>query len=166
MQDLENRIDNEEAVVCVVGLGYVGLPLAKHFSKHLKTIGFDIDDDKVEELNSNNDHSNLVLTSNESKINEADFIIVCVPTPVKENKEPDLSFVKSASKTVGKNIRKNSIVVYESTVYPGATEEECIPVLEEHSGMKCGKDFYIGYSPERVNPGDEEHDIDKITKIV
>ncbi|MEF8874136.1 MAG: nucleotide sugar dehydrogenase [Candidatus Thermoplasmatota archaeon] len=164
--DLKEKLERKEAVVCVVGLGYVGLPLAKHFSKNLKTIGFDIDRSKVDELDDNNHNSNLILTSDESKINEADFVIVCVPTPVRQNKEPDLSFVKSASKTVGENLREGSVVVYESTVYPGATEEECLPILEDHSGMKCGEDFYVGYSPERVNPGDEEHDIDKITKIV
>lgn len=164
--ELEEKLENKEAVICVVGLGYVGLPLAKHFSKELKTIGFDIDQSKVDELNDNNQNSNLILTSDESKIENADFVIVCVPTPVRQNKEPDLSFVKSASKTVGENLRGGSVIVYESTVYPGATEEECIPILEEHSRMRCGEDFYIGYSPERVNPGDEAHDIDKITKIV
>ncbi|MFP4001430.1 MAG: nucleotide sugar dehydrogenase [Thermoplasmata archaeon] len=166
LTELKERIDDKEAVVCVVGLGYVGWPLAKHFSKNLKTIGFDIDQSKVDKLDHDNTDSNLILSSNESKINEADIVIVCVPTPVRQNKEPDLSFVLGASETVGENMRKGSIVVYESTVYPGATEEECVPILEEHSGMRCGEDFYIGYSPERVNPGDEEHDIDKITKIV
>lgn len=164
--DLKQKLEDKEAVVCIVGLGYVGLPLARHFSKHLKTIGFDIDESKIKELEGDDDHPDLVLTSDESKITESDFVIICVPTPVKENKEPDLSFVKSASKTVGENLKKGSIVVYESTVYPGATEEECIPILEEKSRMRCGQDFFVGYSPERVNPGDEAHDIDKITKIV
>ena len=163
---LEKKLDQKEAVISVIGLGYVGLPLAKNFAEHLKTIGYDIDESKVEELNSQNEDSNLTFTTDASKISEADFIIVCVPTPVTENKEPDLSIVKSASKTVGKHLTKDSIVVYESTVYPGATEEECLPILEEESGLKAREDFSIGYSPERVNPGDEEHTIDKITKIV
>lgn len=163
---LEKKLDQKEAVISVIGLGYVGLPLAKNFAEHLKTIGYDIDESKVEELNSENEDSNLTFTTDASKISEADFIIVCVPTPVTENKEPDLSIVKSASKTVGKHLTKDSIVVYESTVYPGATEEECLPILEEESGLKAREDFSIGYSPERVNPGDEEHTIDKITKIV
>jgi len=166
IDELEEKLKEGEAVVCVVGLGYVGLPLAEHFSKSLKTIGFDIDDPKVEDLDERNDNSDLIFTSDGSRINEADFIIISVPTPVTKNKEPDLSFVKAASETVGKNLREGSVVVYESTVYPGATEEECVPVLEEYSGMRCGEDFFVGYSPERVNPGDEEHDIDKITKIV
>ena len=113
--NLKEKLENEEAVVCVVGLGYVGLPLAKHFSKHLKTIGFDIDQSKVDEVDENNHNSNLFLTSDESKINDADFVIICVPTPVQKNKEPDLSFVKKASETVGNNLREGSIVVYEST---------------------------------------------------
>jgi len=166
LDNLKKKLETEEAVVCVVGLGYVGLPLAKHFSKHLKTIGFDIDDSKVKKIDDGNDNSKLTLTSDPSKIKEADFVIVCVPTPVKKNKEPDLSFVLKASETVGENLREGSIIVYESTVYPGATEEECVPVLEEHSGMKYGEDFFVGYSPERINPGDDEHDINKITKIV
>ena len=163
---LEKKLNEGKAVVCVVGLGYVGKPLAKYFSKELKTIGFDIDESKVEELDEENDNPDLVLTSDASKINQADFVIVSVPTPVTETKEPDLSMVKAASRSVGKNLKKGSVVVYESTVYPGATEEECVPILEEESGMKAGKDFFVGYSPERVNPGDKEHDIDKITKIV
>jgi len=166
LDNLKKKIEEEEAVVCVVGLGYVGLPLAKHFSKHLNVIGFDIDDSKVKKIDDGNENSKLTLTSDPSKIKEADFIIVCVPTPVKKNKEPDLSFVLKASETVGENLREGSIVVYESTVYPGATEEECVPILEEHSGLKYGENFFVGYSPERINPGDEEHDIDKITKIV
>ncbi len=140
--------------------------MAEHFSGSLKTIGFDIDGSKIEYLDEKNQHPNLILTSDESKIKEADFVIICVPTPVKGNKEPDLSFVKKASETVGENLKEGSVVVYESTVYPGATEEECVPVLEEHSKMRCGEDFFVGYSPERINPGDEEHDIHKITKIV
>ncbi|MFW6047828.1 MAG: nucleotide sugar dehydrogenase [Candidatus Natronoplasma sp.] len=163
---LKRKVKEGSAIVSVVGLGYVGLPLAKHFSKQFKTIGFDIDDSKIDELNELNSNSNLILTSHPSRIKEADVVIICVPTPVRKNKEPDLSFVKKASETVGQNLKKGGIVVYESTVYPGATEDECMPILEEKSSMICGEDFYVGYSPERVNPGDEEHDIDKITKIV
>ena len=164
--DLEKKLNERKAVVCVVGLGYVGKPLARYFSEELRTIGFDIDESKVEELDGENENPDLIFTSDPSKINEADFVIVSVPTPVKENKEPDLSMVKNASMTVGRNLKEGAVVVYESTVYPGATEEECVPILEKESGLEAGKDFFVGYSPERVNPGDEEHDIDKITKVV
>lgn len=165
-------------VICVVGLGYVGLPLAVLFGKKgYKTIGYDISPEKIEELKKGIDRtrevekedilaSNLDFTSDESKIKEADFVIVCVPTPVDENKKPDLSYVRKASITAGKNIKKGAIVVYESTVYPGVTEEECLPLLEKHSGMNLGEDFKIGYSPERINPGDKEHTIEKIAKVV
>jgi UDPglucose 6-dehydrogenase/UDP-N-acetyl-D-galactosamine dehydrogenase len=154
-------------IVCVVGLGYVGLPLAEAFSTHFKTIGFDIDEAKLEKLNNDN-NDNIEFTSDPSKINEADFIIICVPTPVTKSKEPDLSYVKSAAEIVGKNLKRGAIVVLESTVYPGVTEEIIAPILdlENESGMKCGTDFKIGYSPERINPGDEAHDLTKITKIV
>ena len=152
--------------VCVVGLGYVGLPLAKAFSTHLKTVGFDIDDKKIETLNHDNNEDNIEFTSDPSKIRQADFVLIAVPTPVTKFKEPDLSFVKSAAKTVGKNLKRGAIVVLESTVYPGVTEEIVKPILEEASGLKCGEDFKIGYSPERINPGDEAHTLDKITKIV
>jgi UDPglucose 6-dehydrogenase/UDP-N-acetyl-D-galactosamine dehydrogenase len=151
--------------VCVVGLGYVGLPLAEAFSKHLKTIGFDIDEEKTKKLkNSNKD--NIEFTTDPAQINQADFILICVPTPVTKSKEPDLSYVKSAVKIVGKNLKKGVIVVLESTIYPGVTEEIVAPILENESGMKCGADFKIGYSPERINPGDDAHALDKITKIV
>ena len=164
--NLEKKLNERKAVVCVVGLGYVGRPLARYFSEELKTIGFDIDESKVEELSGENENDDLTFTSDALKIKEADFVIVSVPTPVTETKEPDLSMVKAASRSVGENLKKGAVVVYESTVYPGATEEECIPILEEKSGMKAGEGFFVGYSPERVNPGDEEHNIDKITKIV
>ncbi len=164
--ELERKLDQREAVVCVVGLGYVGEPLARYFSEELRTIGFDIDESKVEALMEDNEGPKLEFTSDPSEINEADFVIISVPTPVTENKEPDLSMVKAASETVGRNLKEGAVVVYESTVYPGATEEECLPILEEESGMKAGEDFFVGYSPERVNPGDEAHSIDKITKIV
>ena len=149
--------------VCIVGLGYVGLPLAETFSNHLKTIGFDIDDDKIGDLNNNN-KDNIEFTSDPQKIKEADFVLICVPTPVTKSKEPDLRYVKSAAEIVGKNLKKGAIVVLESTVYPGVTEEVIAPILEKESGLKCGADFKIGYSPERINPGDEAHTLEKITK--
>jgi UDPglucose 6-dehydrogenase/UDP-N-acetyl-D-galactosamine dehydrogenase len=154
----------EDKVVCVVGLGYVGLPLAKAFSKHFRVIGFDINEKKVKKLS--HDNINFKMTSDPSKIKMADFVIIAVPTPVTQSKEPDLSFVRSASKIVGQNLKKNAIVVLESTVYPGVTEETAGHILEKESGFKLGKSFKVGYSPERVNPGDKNHTIDKITKIV
>ncbi len=167
--ELKEQLISDEAVVCVVGLGYVGLPLADAFSKHLKVIGFDIDNKKIGDLNKNNNdntEANLEFTADQFKIKQADFVIIAVPTPVTRSKEPDLSYVKSAAKTVGKNLKKGAIVVLESTVYPGVTEEVVKPILEKESGMKCGTDFKIGYSPERINPGDEEHALNKITKVV
>ena len=162
---MKERIESDE-IVCIVGLGYVGLPLAKAFSRHLKVIGYDIDEEKVKKLNSKNEEENLRFMMDESEIGEADFVLICVPTPITKSKEPDLSFVKSATKTVGRNLKRGAIVVLESTVYPGVTEEVVKPILEKESGMKCGIDFKIGYSPERINPGDEEHTLNKITKIV
>ena len=160
----EKQIKNE-AVVCVVGLGYVGQPLAEAFSNNLRVIGFDVDENKIRKLNENNS-SNIIYTADPSSIERADFVIITVPTPVTKSKEPDLSYVKSAAKTVGKNLKKGAIVVLESTVYPGVTEEIVKPILEEASGLKCGEDFKIGYSPERINPGDDEHTLNKITKVV
>ena len=158
----------KDKIVCVVGLGYVGLPLANAFSKHLSVIGYDIDKDKIEKLNDNNNEENIEFTSAPSKIKQADFVLICVPTPVTKSKEPDLRYVKSAAEIVGKNLKRGAIVVLESTVYPGVTEEIIAPILdlENESGLKCGADFKIGYSPERINPGDEAHALDKITKIV
>ena len=155
-----------DKTVCVVGLGYVGLPLANAFSKHLKVIGFDIDEEKVKRLSESNNEENIEFTADPSKIKQADFVLICVPTPVTKSKEPDLSFVTSATEIVGKNLKKGAIVVLESTVYPGVTEEVVASILERESGMKCGIDFKIGYSPERINPGDEAHALNKITKIV
>ena len=155
--------------VCIVGLGYVGLPLAKAFSKHLRVIGFDIDEAKIRNLgNNNNNEDNIEFTSDPSKIKQADFVLICVPTPVTKSKEPDLSYVKSAAEIAGKNLKKGAVVVLESTVYPGVTEEIIAPILdlENESGLKCGADFKIGYSPERINSGDEVHALAKITKIV
>ena len=155
----------KDKTVCVVGLGYVGQPLAEAFSSRLKTIGFDIVAEKVNRINGSND-GKLLCTSDPASIKKADFVLICVPTPITKHKEPDLSPVRSAAEVVGKNLKKDAIVVLESTVYPGVTEEIVVPILEKKSGMKCGTDFKVGYSPERVNPGDEAHSIDKITKIV
>ena len=152
------------ATVCIVGLGYVGLPLAEAFSRHVRVIGYDVDGVKVSELNRG--EGGIEFTTNASLIKESDFIIIAVPTPVTKAKDPDLSYVMSAARMIGQNLKKGAIVVLESTVYPGATEEVVKPILEEESGMRCGTDFKIGYSPERINPGDEEHTTESITKIV
>ena len=162
----KEKIEEGNATVCVVGLGYVGLPLADIFSKHFRVIGYDIDEKKVSELNTNNSEENLKFTADPTEIKKVDFVIIAVPTPVTKSKEPDLSSVKSVAETVGKNLKRGSIVILESTVYPGVTEEIVKPILEKESGMKCGIDFKIGYSPERINPGDEEHSLEKIMKIV
>ena len=157
----------KDKTVSVVGLGYVGLPLAKAFSKHLNVIGFDIDEEKTRNLgNNNSNNDNIEFTTDPSKIKHADFVIIAVPTPVTKSKEPDLRYVKSAAETVGKNLKRGATVVLESTVYPGVTEEVVASILERESKMKCGIDFYIGYSPERINPGDDAHALTEITKIV
>jgi len=152
------------AAVCIVGLGYVGLPLAEAFSRHIRVIGYDVDKAKVAELNMG--EGGIEFTTDASQIKEADFVIIAVPTPVTKAKDPDLSYVMSAARTIGQNLKKGAIVVLESTVYPGATEEVVKPILEEESGMRCGTDFKIGYSPERINPGDEKHTTESITKII
>lgn len=163
--------------IAVVGLGYVGLPVAVTFGKQDKIIGFDINEKRIETLKNNTDYTNEVsdedleksqieFTSNPEKLKEADFIIIAVPTPIDEHNQPNLTPLVEASKTVGKAMSPGTIVVYESTVYPGVTEDECAPVLEEYSGLKAGKDFFVGYSPERINPGDKEHTFETITKVV
>ncbi|MBN1601855.1 MAG: nucleotide sugar dehydrogenase [Chitinispirillaceae bacterium] len=163
--------------VAVVGLGYVGLPLAVEMSKYFKTIGFDINEKRIQTLESGTDpngevsgddlkRASLTYHSNPAALSESDFIIIAVPTPVDDHNRPDLTPVVKASQTVGKNLRKGTIVVFESTVYPGVTEDECVPVLEKESGLTWKKDFFVGYSPERINPGDKEHTFSKITKIV
>jgi UDP-N-acetyl-D-galactosamine dehydrogenase len=156
----------DEATICIIGLGYVGFPLAKAFAKNLKVIGFDVNSDRIAQLSGSNNNQKLVFTTDAAKIAEADFNIICVPTPVTESKEPDLFPVVSAATTVGKNMKKGCIVILESTVYPGVTEEIVKPILEKESGLECGEGFKVAYSPERVNPGDKEHTIDKITKVV
>jgi UDP-N-acetyl-D-glucosamine/UDP-N-acetyl-D-galactosamine dehydrogenase len=150
--------------VCVVGLGYVGTPLAEAFAERIPTIGFDIDQRKVESLVAGG--SKIRATTDPAAIRDADFIMICVPTPVTRAKDPDLGPVRSATRTVGKNLKKGAVVVLESTVYPGVTGEIVVPVLEQESGLVCGKDFFVGYSPERINPNDDLHTLDKITKIV
>ena len=169
---------SENTVVAVVGLGYVGLPLAVEFGKNYRTIGYDLSESKIASYRNHCDPTGEVSTenlklatkltvSNDPKaIGEADVIIVAVPTPVDDAHIPDFSPLISSSTTVGKCMKKGAVVVYESTVYPGATEDICIPLLEQHSGMKWKQDFHVGYSPERVNPGDKERTITKIVKVV
>ena len=166
------------SVVAVIGLGYVGLPLVVEFGKHFRTIGFDIAVNKVESCQRGVDPSrelsdeemraspHAVYTADASMLAEADMIVVAVPTPVDEAHIPDLRPLIGSSTSVGRNMKKGAVVVFESTVYPGATEEVCIPVLERESGMKWKQDFFVGYSPERINPGDKEHTLTKILKIV
>lgn len=174
----ENTKPLKREKLAVVGMGYVGLPLAIAFSeKGFNVVGFDINEEKITKYLNGEDPTNEVgdervknsknieFTSDKIKLREADFIIVAVPTPVLENKMPDLRPLEGASKIVGRNLSKGTIVVYESTVYPGATEEVCIPILEKESGMICGKDFKIGYSPERINPADKINTLTKIVKI-
>lgn len=158
------KIDVKDEVIGIVGLGYVGWPLLKEFEKHVKVIGFDVNQRKVEKLKE--DAGSALLTTDASLLREATIVIIAVPTPVKRSKQPDLSYVISACEIVGRNLRNNAIVVLESTVYPGVTEEVMGPILEKESGLQLGIGFFMGYSPERVNPGDDEHTIDKITKIV
>jgi len=163
--------------ISVVGLGYVGLPVAVEFGKNQQVIGFDINAIRIDELKQGIDRTNevevndlvsadVIYTCDASDLQKADFHIIAVPTPVNNAKQPDLSLIISASKSVGQQLKKGDIVVYESTVYPGATEEECIPVLEQESGLIWGTDFNVGYSPERINPGDKVHTFKTITKIV
>ena len=161
---MDHRLNDK--TVCIAGLGYVGLPLALAFSCHLKTIGFDVDAGKIRELSGTNDNPGIAFTDNPAEIGSADFIIIAVPTPVTKSKDPDLSYIESAARTIGTHLKRGAIVVLESTVYPGVTEEVLKPILEHESGLACGTDFKIGYSPERINPGDDEHSLERITKIV
>ena len=175
--DLYNKIKNKEEKLSVIGLGYVGLPLAISFAKQVEVIGFDINKDKIEAYKRGIDVTNEVgnkslrettafLTSNEKGLQRAKFHIIAVPTPINSDKTPNLDAVIGASKIVGRNLIKGSIVVYESTVYPGVTEDICRPLLEKESALRCGIDFKIGYSPERINPGDKTHRLEKIIKVV
>ncbi len=154
----------KEKVVCIVGLGYVGQSLAKAFSRHLSTIGFDIDESKVISLN--NFQKKFQSTTDEKEIFKADIVIICVPTPITSTNQPDLEPIEKAAISIGRNLKTGAIVVLESTVYPGLTEEVLIPLLEQNSNLICGKDFFVGYSPERINPGDDEHSLDTITKVI
>ncbi|TDL76545.1 nucleotide sugar dehydrogenase [Peribacillus frigoritolerans] len=163
--------------VGLVGLGYVGLPVALAFGKTFPVVGFDINSKRIEELKQFIDstgevasnelqNTNVEFTTEEMKLRECNFIIVTVPTPIDKDKKPDLTPLIKASETVGRNLSKGSIVVYESTVYPGATEEVCLPLLEKHSQLKAGREFKVGYSPERINPGDKKHTFENIVKVV
>jgi UDP-N-acetyl-D-glucosamine/UDP-N-acetyl-D-galactosamine dehydrogenase len=164
-------------LVSVIGLGYVGLPVAIAFGQKARTVGFDVSSRRIQELKSGHDRNDevsaetlrtadILYSSNYEDLRQADFHIVAVPTPVDDAHQPDLTPVISATETVAKALKKGDIVVYESTVYPGVTEEECVPVLERISGLKCGTDFTVGYSPERINPGDREHTFTRIKKVV
>ncbi len=174
---LYSKIANRQEKLSLVGLGYVGMPIAVAFAKKADVIGFDLNASKIELYKSGIDptkevgdevikNTTVFFTSDETKLREAKFHIVAVPTPVNDDHTPDLTPVESASRILGRNLTKGSIVVFESTVYPGVTEEVCVPILEKESGLKCGVDFKIGYSPERINPGDKVHRLETITKIV
>lgn len=170
-------IVNKKEKISLIGLGYVGMPIAVSFAKKISVIGFDVNAEKISTYKAGIDPTKEVgneviskttveFSSDESDLREARFHIVAVPTPITEDKQPDLTPVISASKTLGRNLTKGSIVVYESTVYPGVTEDICVPILEEVSGLKCGIDFKVGYSPERINPGDKVHRLETIIKVV
>lgn len=172
----ENILEGKDKI-SLVGLGYVGMPIAVAFAKKVKVIGYDLNEAKIELYKSGIDPTNEVgndvirntsveFTSDASKLKEAKFHIVAVPTPVNDDHTPDLTPVEGASRILGQNLTKGSVVVFESTVYPGVTEDICVPILEKESGLKCGVDFKIGYSPERINPGDKVHRLETIVKIV
>ena len=170
---------DREIKICVIGLGYVGLPLARLFSTKYNTVGFDMSSNRVNALRSGHDTTlevpdellqtalanGFVCTSDIDALRDCNFYVVAVPTPVDENNNPDLRPLYNASETIGKVISRGDIVVYESTVYPGVTENECIPVIEKVSGLKFNEDFFAGYSPERINPGDKQHTVEKIKKV-
>ncbi|MBD5505093.1 MAG: nucleotide sugar dehydrogenase [Lachnospiraceae bacterium] len=175
--DLYEKIVKGEEKLSLVGLGYVGMPIAVAFAKKINVVGFDLNEKKIELYKSGIDPTNEVgdevirntkvdFTADPAKLREAKFHIVAVPTPVNDDHTPDLTPVEGASRILGQNLAKGSIVVFESTVYPGVTEDICVPILEKESGLKCGVDFKIGYSPERINPGDKVHRLETITKIV
>ena len=176
-EELYEKLIRHEEKLSVIGLGYVGMPIAVAFARKIDVIGFDLNEQKVELYRSGKDPTNEVgddviqntavqFTADESRLQEAKFHIVAVPTPVNDDHTPDLSPVEGAGRILGRNLTKGSVVVFESTVYPGVTEEVCVPVLEQESGLKCGVDFKIGYSPERINPGDKVHRLETIKKIV
>ena len=174
---LYEKILNREEKIALVGLGYVGMPIAVAFARKAEVIGFDVNKAKIDLYRSGIDPTHEVgdeaiaastvrFTADETELRNARFLIVAVPTPVNQDKTPDLAPVIGASRVVGRNLTRGSIVVYESTVYPGVTEDICVPILEAESGLKCGVDFKVGYSPERINPGDKVHRLENITKIV
>lgn len=175
--ELYQKIKDKKENISVIGLGYVGMPLAIAFANKVNVIGFDVNKEKIELYKQGIDVTNEVgnkalkettalMTSDETKLKEAKFHIIAVPTPINDDKTPDLRPIIGASRVLGRNLTKGSIIVYESTVYPGVTEEVCIPILEEESNLKCGVDFKVGYSPERINPGDKLHRLENITKVV
>ncbi|MGL5652646.1 MAG: nucleotide sugar dehydrogenase [Paraclostridium sp.] len=175
--ELYHKIKDKKENISVIGLGYVGMPLAIAFANKVNVIGFDVNKEKITLYNQGIDVTNEVgnkalkettalMTCDETKLKQAKFHIIAVPTPINDDKTPDLRPIIGASRVLGKNLTKGSIVVYESTVYPGVTEEVCIPILEKESNMKCGVDFKVGYSPERINPGDKLHRLENITKVV
>lgn len=177
MKSIYEKLINRQGKLAVIGLGYVGMPIAVAFAEKINVIGYDYNQMKVEQYKNGIDptfevgdeiikNTPLEFTSDEKKLSEAIFIIVAVPTPINQDKTPDLTPIISSSETVGRHLTKGSIVVYESTVYPGVTEDICIPILEKESGLKCGADFKVGYSPERINPGDKIHRLENIHKIV
>lgn len=177
MSNLYDKLVAKEEKLSLVGLGYVGMPIAVAFAKKINVIGFDLNEKKIELYKNGIDptrevgdegiaNSSVDFTSDETRLREARFHIVAVPTPVNDDHTPDLSPVEGASTILGRNLTKGSVVVFESTVYPGVTEDICVPILERESGLKCGVDFKIGYSPERINPGDKVHRLETITKIV
>jgi len=172
----ENIVDRIEPIA-VIGLGYVGLPLAIAFAKKADVVGFDVNRKKIEDCRRGVDgtgdlgneavrSSTALFTSDPEQLERASFFVIAVPTPIRSGNVPDLRFVESASRTVGRKLKKGAVVVFESTVYPGVTEEICVPLLEAESGLKCGIDFKVGYSPERINPGDKVHKLENIVKIV
>lgn len=176
-ETLYDRLINGEEKLALIGLGYVGMPIAVEFAKHIKVIGFNHNEKRIQQYKSGIDPTHEVgneaiskttvdFTSDETRLREAKFLIVAVPTPINTDHTPDLYPVENASRIAGRNLTPGSIVVYESTVYPGVTEDICIPILEKESGLKCGVDFKIGYSPERINPGDKVHTLTTIRKIV
>lgn len=177
IESVHNKLLNREVALSVIGLGYVGLPIAVAFSKKLNVIGYDLNVDKIELYKAGMDptkeagddavkNCGVEFTTDETRLQEAKLHIVAVPTPVHDDHTPDLSNIKTASRILGRNLTKNSIVVFESTVYPGVTEDICVLILEKESGLKCGIDFKVGYSPERINPGDKVHRLETIVKVV
>jgi UDP-N-acetyl-D-glucosamine/UDP-N-acetyl-D-galactosamine dehydrogenase len=175
--NLYEKLVNKEEKISLVGLGYVGMPIAVAFAKKVDVIGFDVNKEKIDLYKNGIDPTKEVgneviksttveFTSDEARLREVKFHIVAVPTPVRDDHTPDLTPVESASRTLGRNLTKGSIVVFESTVYPGVTEDICVPILEKESGLKCGVDFKVGYSPERINPGDKVHRLETIVKVV